>query len=117
MSKAKSVKALELAGWVVLGVTEGRWYEVERPGKFRFWRGVILRQGPGCWHWFSRDEEATTSGTGPDNVDRGGLGDAVDSDSAMKTYSRLVRSAPLLLQGKYTGLRRASSDCYQECQD
>ena len=102
---------LETAGWVVAKTYKGmRWFRATSP---RGELGVVLRQSEGCWHFFD-DAGWTASGTSPHNCHKGGLGDAVGSDSQLKTYCRLVLGAPRFLTEQCKGLQAAQGQCYQE---
>ncbi len=87
-----------------------RWFEtVDAAGD----EVLLLRQGPNRWHAFFTFA-GTASGDSPATATRGGLGDAIDSDSQLRSYCRMVLSAPRRLSQKYEGLYAAQGQCYQE---
>lgn len=65
---------------------------------------VIVRQNAHAYHWFSKLHAVTGSGCSVLTCDSGGLGDAIGTDSEMKTYKKLINGAPTKLQRNYKGL-------------
>lgn len=87
-----------------------RWYEVRTPNGEEV---LILKQSPNAWHAFFTFE-GTASGFSAASATRGGLGDAIGSDSQLRSYCRIVLRAPESLIRKYRGLSAAQSQCYAE---
>ncbi len=86
----------------------GRWFEVQTPSSDH---GLLLRQGPHCYHVFG-SSCWTASGSNLTTAHRGGLGDAIGTDSQMRTYKRLVESAPRKWADDFEGLSAAKSQVY-----
>lgn len=84
----KREQALIDAGFIVTRTYKsGVWFEVIDPdGK----EAAVLCQSESCWHWFSKAHRATASGSSAATCHKGGLGDAIDTDSRMRTYKRLL---------------------------
>jgi hypothetical protein len=87
-------RELRQAGFGVSANYGGRWFETVAPNGER---GVFLRQSAYRWHWFLSEHVATGSGSNPTAAMSGGLGDVIDTDSQLRTYSRLVLEAPAAL--------------------
>lgn len=113
----------------LVGKGPGLWYEAGAPRQPnagpRDWsprwgkKGeevLVLRQGPAIWHVFYRNQ-STSSGGDPLRALKGGLGDAIGSDSEMERYCELVLSAPRRLAEEYDGLYAAQGQCYHERQE
>lgn len=111
--KDKGQLALEAANFTVHQTHKAnRWYDVTDPtGK----RGAVLRQYDNAWHFFWKDGAATASGSNPGNCHKGGLGDAIDDDKAMKRYCELLdeSNVPEELR-KYDGVYVAMQQAYAE---
>ena len=88
----------------------GRWYEVITPDNQS---ALLLKQSESCWHVFGA-AMWTASGSSIEQSYRGGLGDAIGTDSQMKTYKRLVLSAPQRLSREYDGLYAAQGQVYND---
>ncbi len=86
----------------------GKWFEVKLPSGET---ALLLKQSPACWHVFG-ESCWTASGSDLATAHRGGLGDAISTDSQMKTYARLVKRAPESLASKYDGLNAAKQQVY-----
>jgi hypothetical protein len=102
---------LSAAGFTTVTHVAPNWVTAVDPDG---WPCAAYRQSAGRWHWFARDHEATASGGSAETCHRGGLGDAIDTDSAMRTYRRAVGAAPRVLW-RYAGVRAAMSQVYHEC--
>lgn len=96
-------------GFTVLA-THGNWFEVIDPSGDP---GALLRQSVNRWHWFSKYDRATGSGRDPVRALRGGLGDAIDTDSQMRSYCRMVETAPRSINQDYAGVFAALCQCRQ----
>lgn len=85
---SKAEKMLTEAGFKVIKVYPGaRWFEVVSPDRGR---GIVLRQNFDCWHFFYVDFVSTGSGSTAKGCPYGGLGDAIGSETQMRTYKRLL---------------------------
>ncbi len=80
-------KRLEAAGFKVLGGYGGGWFRVTTPDNRV---GVVLCQSAVAWHFFNTDFVETASGSSPDRCHVGGLGNALNTDSQVRTYKRLL---------------------------
>lgn len=87
-----------------------KWYEVREPDGSEV---LILKQSSNAWHAFFTFE-GTASGSSAATATRGGLGDAIGSDSQLRSYCKIVLMAPESLVRKYRGLSAAQSQCYSE---
>jgi len=99
------------AGFQVHGVSpeDPRWVRVTAPDGTR---AILFRVGARKWHSFYYDVEATGSGHGPLEAMSGGLGDVIDTDSQLRSYSRQVIDAPSYYLKRCDGLYRASVAAY-----
>lgn len=99
MRKDKGHLELEAGDFTVIKVHQaGRWYEVTTPdGEV----GAVLKQYPNAWHFFSKDVASTASNGNAATCHRGGLGDAIDDDRALKRYRELLDepNVPQTLRG------------------
>jgi hypothetical protein len=84
---------------------KGRWYEVVTPDGMA---ALFLKQGNSCFHTFGVSEW-TASGSNVESAYNGGLGDAIGTDAQMRTYVKMVKSAPDRLTKEYAGLYAAQS--------
>ncbi len=85
---SKTQRIIEFAGFRVHKAYLGaRWFEVTSPDGDR---GYVLCQSYAAWHFFYRDILGTASNSSVHRCHRGGLGDAIGTDSQMKTYKRLL---------------------------
>lgn len=85
----KTEKLLTEAGFKIGRKYDGgRWFEVTTPdGEL----GAVLCQSFAAWHYFSENHAATASSSNPARCHLDGLGDAIATDSQMRTYERLLR--------------------------
>lgn len=96
---------LTAAGFKVHKGYRGRFYLVTAPDGES---AVVLRQARNCWHYFANASEATASGSTAAECMRGGLGDVIGTDGEMRTYRRLMFSAPGALLRASDGLYRGA---------
>lgn len=100
--------ALRAKGWKVFGHIR-QFYRVETPqGE----RGILVRQGPNCWHFFWSAFEGSSSGMSIDEALKGGLGDAIGTDSQLRGYRSLMIQAPEKYLRQCSGLYRCSVDAF-----
>jgi hypothetical protein len=115
----KTGKALVAAGYTVVKEVKtrphklarsraGRWYEVITPGGMS---AVFMRQSDSAYHVFG-SASWTASASSIERAHEGGLGDAIGTDAELKTYGRLVMSAPERLSREYDGLYAAQSQVF-----
>jgi hypothetical protein len=91
----------------------GKWFECDVPRATlqiaeSNERVLMLRQSRNIWHAFY-SYTATASGGDPARALTGGLGDAIDTDEELKSYSRLVSEAPVGWADRFQGLSAAKS--------
>ncbi len=100
-------QALEEAGFTVhRAFPGGRWFEVTDPdGCVAF----VLKQSEGAWHWFDAVGSATASNSSAAGCHRGGLGDALATDSQLRTYRNLLNGALPEAVRKCDSVYRAAS--------
>lgn len=111
--KDKGQLELEAGGFTVLKVYKAnRWYAVTTPSGEE---GAVLKQYNNAWHYFSKQYAATASNGNAATCHRGGLGDAIDDDKAMKRYCELLDepNVPSELR-KYEGVYAAMQSAYNE---
>lgn len=98
-------------GWPKQGIPFGRWFTATDPTGHRC---VIFRQAANAWHWFDADLEATASGTTAATAHKGGLGDAIDTDSMMRGYEKALKALPGPFATRYAGLYRACCQVFSQ---
>lgn len=83
-----------------------KWFDVVAPDGEE---GAVLVQSEGAWHFFSKSHESTASGSCAENCHRGGLGDALGTDSQLRTYKHLVLDTVPKPLEQYAGILAAQS--------
>jgi hypothetical protein len=93
----------------------GQWFVVRTPDSpsADSDTALLLRQGPHCYHVFGK-ACWTASGSSLLTAYRGGLGDAIGTDSQMRTYCRLVSRAPETWAMEFEGLSAAKSQVWND---
>ena len=110
-------KRLEKAGFTVLKEIaiekflfpsrRGKWYEVLSPSGEK---GIVLKAAG--YHFFYSDFVGTASHSDLSQCHLGSLGDAIDTDSQLRAYSKAVLNAPQSLMDRCESLYVASSQVY-----
>ena len=89
-----------------------RWFAVVAPDGEH---GAVFCQHKGCWHFFSRHSGGTASSSQVEHCHQGGLGDAIGSDSELRTYRRNLQpgNVPRRLR-RYEGVYQAMCQVYNQ---
>lgn len=98
-------KELTQAGFTVIANHGARWVEVIDPtGE----HGAVWKQSASAWHYFAKACHATANSCNAATCHLGALGEAIGTDSQLRTYRRGVASPPKALRS-FLGVRSAMS--------
>tara|TARA_R110000744_G_scaffold64675_3_gene133070 strand:- start:583 stop:900 length:318 start_codon:yes stop_codon:yes gene_type:complete len=100
-----TLELLTVSGYEVLSNVKRGWYHVSKDNE----EGIVYRQNANTWHYFFNSFEGSGSGSSPENMETGCLGDVLDDTRA---YSKALLAAPEAYYSISDGLYRCSSDVY-----
>jgi hypothetical protein len=98
------------AGYEIVSNIKRGWYHVRnKRNDIGIEEAIVYRQNTRCWHYFWNGFEGSASGSSPENMIKGSLGDVLDDTRA---YRKALLNAPEEYYTISDGLYRCSSDVY-----
>ena len=112
-AQTKFYKELIESGFTVVNQVEKMWFEAIDPMGYNC---LVVKQNAHAYHWFDKNTGSTASGSSAKSCYMNCIGDAIGSDSELKTYYKLILSASEKLMNKYEGLMQAAMQVDYELQ-